>query len=79
MTFRKPGRFFTEVVVARETAHVGRVLKLTDKQAKMLVGLFFGGGRKFEVFKKAVQDKMPELGSRFPLIGLHQYLANVFG
>lgn len=78
MTLRKPGRFLTEMVVARETAHIGRVLKLSEEQAKKLVSLFFGV-RKLEDFKKALQKKMPEIGRNFPVVGLYQYLSNVFG
>ena len=78
MTLRRPGRFLTEVVVARETAHIGRVLKLSEKQAKKLVGLFFNA-RKFEKFKNLVQKKMPEVGDKFPLVGVYEYLGIVFG
>lgn len=77
MSLRRRG-YLLEMVVARETAHIGRMLKLDLKQAKRLVAIFFGAGKP-EKFERVLKKKMPVMSKQFPVGELFQYLVNVFG
>jgi len=76
MTLRKRGPLLTEVVIGRETAHIGRVFKLDRKQARRLVNLFLDSG-KLEKFKRLLKKKMPDLNIQLPVPDLYRYLDNV--
>jgi len=63
--------------VERETTHVGRVLKLDQKQANTLVGMFFGSSGHI-AFEKKIKKKMPEIEAIMPVPELFRYLSAVF-
>ena len=76
MSLRQRGYLIENV--ERETRHIGRVLKLQPKEARTLVGIFFGSTTP-QKFERKLQKKMPRMIKIMSVPDLFNYLGMVFG